>query len=249
MHRSEEFLMSDDSDVSELDLPSTGRQTDLRFFRSGKVPQDSVAKARKICTSKCFLMLLLISIVTAVVFLGVSHLRLLHQLEGILVLPRQLEIIKNKLRSMKNVNGSFDELDGRQLDVLINQVANLSKKFEEFVAKIDDLYKNCEKCRGSESLNVQSSGKDNGVKERNNKKSKRKRSKTGIGDDKSSNFGRVFKMFYGITCLVDNSACILIIRHNVGATSVLKLVQKFPTDFLHKRQYLYYSLVYFGMSS
>lgn len=196
MHRSEEFLMSDDSDVPELDLPSTGRQENIRLFRTGKLPQDSVAKARKYCSSKCFLMLLLTSIVIAIGFLGISHVRLLNQLEGIIVLPRQLQIVEDSVRSMKFWNVSIADVNittyGKRLDELIKQVDDLAKRLETLAAKIDKL-KCCEypdgTTKGSEKLqSITTENLESG------KTNKRKRSKTGGTDDKVVVFQRVYSL-------------------------------------------------------
>uniref|UniRef100_A0A0N5A8Q2 Uncharacterized protein n=1 Tax=Syphacia muris TaxID=451379 RepID=A0A0N5A8Q2_9BILA len=146
MHRSEEFLMSDDSDVPELDLPSTGRQEKLRLFRSSSLPQSSVAKARQCFTSKCFLMLMLMFVIAAIVFLGVSHLRLIKQLEGLLVLPQQLDSVERKLNYLKTDNGTLIDMNsekyGEEFVALKKEMEELSSALEVLSSRLKDYEKN-----------------------------------------------------------------------------------------------------------
>uniref|UniRef100_A0A915B1U5 Uncharacterized protein n=1 Tax=Parascaris univalens TaxID=6257 RepID=A0A915B1U5_PARUN len=100
------LMESDDSDIPDLDLPTASlRNKKSSLFSNSRPTKDGVVNTRRYVFSvRCALVSLMISLVIAVAFLGFLSMHIMSQikqLEGVVLLPRQLEILKRDVYRLK----------------------------------------------------------------------------------------------------------------------------------------------------
>uniref|UniRef100_A0A0M3IIE9 Transmembrane protein n=1 Tax=Ascaris lumbricoides TaxID=6252 RepID=A0A0M3IIE9_ASCLU len=149
------LMESDDSDVPDLDLPTASLRNKKSLFSNSRPTKDGVVNTRRyIFSVRCALVSLMISLVIAVAFLGFLSMHIMSQikqLEGLVLLPRQLEILKRDVYRLKTdfdllrISNMASSSSGsawnatsfvsERLDVIESEVKAIAKEVKEHMGE------------------------------------------------------------------------------------------------------------------